>query len=42
MLDEIVKRLVETLHPLEIYLFGSHARGTPDRDKRLGLSGGRA
>ncbi len=31
MLDEIVKRLVETLHPLEIYLFGSHASGTPHR-----------
>ncbi len=29
MLDEIVKRLVETLDPLEIYLFGSHARGRP-------------
>lgn len=27
MLDEIIKRLVEALDPLEIYLFGSHARG---------------
>jgi predicted nucleotidyltransferase len=31
MLEEIVSRLVETLHPLEIYLFGSHAGGTPYR-----------
>jgi predicted nucleotidyltransferase len=29
LLDEIVRRLVETLQPLEIYLFGSHAHGTP-------------
>lgn len=35
MLDEIVKRLVETLHPLEIYLFGSHACGTPHTDSDL-------
>ena len=35
MLDEIVRRLVETLHPLEIYLFGSHARGTPHPDSDL-------
>jgi len=34
-LDEIVNRLVETLHPLEIYLFGSHARGTPHRHSDL-------
>ena len=27
-LDELVRRLVEALHPLRIYLFGSHARGT--------------
>lgn len=35
MLDEIVKRLVEALDPLEIYLFGSHARGTPHRHSDL-------
>ena len=29
LLDEIVQRLVQTLQPLEIYLFGSHAHGTP-------------
>ena len=27
LLDEIVRRLVEALDPLEIYLFGSHAQG---------------
>ncbi len=26
-LAEVVRRLVETLHPLRIYLFGSRARG---------------
>jgi predicted nucleotidyltransferase len=35
MLEEIVKRLVDVLHPLEIYLFGSHARGTPHRHSDL-------
>ena len=35
LLDEIVRRLVETLHPLEIYLFGSHARGTPHKHSDL-------
>lgn len=29
-LDEIVQRLVDGLHPERIYLFGSHAEGTPD------------
>ena len=37
LLDEIVRRLVETLRPLEIYLFGSHARGTPHRHSDLDL-----
>lgn len=33
-LDELVRRLVEALHPVRIYLFGSHARGTagPESD----------
>ena len=31
LLEEIVRRLVASLHPLEIYLFGSHAEGTPHR-----------
>lgn len=32
LLDEIVQRLVDTLRPQRIYLFGSHAYGEPDRD----------
>jgi len=36
-LNEIVRRLVEALRPLEIYLFGSHARGTPHRHSDLDL-----
>jgi len=35
LLDEIVKRLVEAMHPLEIYLFGSHARGKPHKHSDL-------
>jgi len=37
MLDEIVRRLVETLQPERIYLFGSRARGDarPDSDYDL-------
>lgn len=35
ILDEIVNRLVEVLHPLEIYLFGSHVQGTPHRHSDL-------
>ncbi len=35
LLDEIVKRLVESLHPLEIYLFGSHAYGKPHKHSDL-------
>ena len=35
MLDEILKRLVEAMHPLEIYLFGSHAGGAPHRHSDL-------
>jgi len=34
---EIVERLVKALHPLRIYLFGSHAYGTPDRHSDLDL-----
>jgi uncharacterized protein len=36
-LDEIVKRLVEALQPELIYLFGSHAYGTPSRDSDVDL-----
>jgi uncharacterized protein len=31
LLEEIVRRLVATLQPQEIYLFGSHAEGMPHR-----------
>jgi len=31
-LAEVVRRLVETLHPLRIYLFGSRARGEETYD----------
>ena len=34
---EIVERLVKALRPLRIYVFGSHAYGTPDRDSDLDL-----
>ena len=36
-LDEIVRRLVESYQPLEVYLFGSKARGDsgPDSDYDL-------
>ena len=37
LLDEIVRRLVETLHPEEIYLFGSHVQGTSHRHSDLDL-----
>ena len=37
LLDEIVRRLVSALHPVRVYLFGSHASGTPDRDSDIDL-----
>jgi uncharacterized protein len=35
LLDEIVRRLVDALRPERIYLFGSHAGGTPNKDSDL-------
>jgi predicted nucleotidyltransferase len=35
LLDQMVSRLVATLHPEEIYLFGSHAYGSPHRHSDL-------
>jgi len=35
--DEIVRRLVEELHPEQIVLFGSHAWGTPHEDSDVDL-----
>lgn len=37
ILDQVVKRLVKTYHPLAIYLFGSYAWGTPNDDSDLDL-----
>jgi len=37
LLDEMLQRLVTTLHPLEIHLFGSRARGTPGGDSDVDL-----
>ncbi|MFK5925621.1 MAG: nucleotidyltransferase domain-containing protein [Desulfuromusa sp.] len=37
LLDEITKRVVETVHPEKIILFGSHAWGQPTADSDLDL-----
>jgi len=37
LLQEIVRRLVETLHPEQIILFGSHAYGQPNEDSDVDL-----
>jgi len=37
LLDEIVRRVAGALHPVGIYLFGSHAGGTPDPDSDVDL-----
>lgn len=37
MIDEVVRRLVDVYHPLEIYLFGSYAWGHPTDDSDLDL-----
>ncbi len=36
-IEEVVKRLVHAYNPLEIYLFGSYARGNPSDDSDLDL-----
>ena len=35
--EEVVRRLVDEFHPEAIYLFGSHAWGTPTADSDLDL-----
>ena len=35
--DEIVSRLASTLHPVKIYLFGSHAYGNADQDSDVDI-----
>lgn len=37
LLDEITRRLAESIHPEKIYLFGSHAVGNPDDDSDVDL-----
>ena len=37
VLDEVVRRIVETVHPRRIILFGSAARGAMSRDSDLDL-----
>ena len=36
-IEEVTTRLVQTYKPLEIYLFGSYAWGTPHKDSDLDL-----
>ena len=38
LLNEITLRLIVTYDPIEIYLFGSHARGTPSADSDVDLA----
>ena len=37
LLTQIVQRLVESLHPEQIILFGSHAYGEPNEDSDVDL-----
>lgn len=37
VLEEVKNRLVATYNPLAIYLFGSYAWGTPDKESDLDL-----
>jgi len=37
LLDEITKRLAESIYPERIYLFGSHATGIADQDSDVDL-----
>jgi len=37
LLDEITKRLAESIHPERIYLFGSYAAGNADQDSDIDL-----
>ncbi|MFA5307342.1 MAG: nucleotidyltransferase domain-containing protein [Candidatus Babeliales bacterium] len=37
IVDEAIGRLVKAYNPLEIYLYGKYAWGTPDKDDDLNL-----
>ncbi len=37
LLNEITRRLAESIHPERIYLFGSHAAGRADEDSDVDL-----
>ncbi len=39
IIEEVKRRLIKTYNPIEIYIFGSHARGTacPDSDLDLAI-----
>lgn len=37
MMEEIKKRLIKTYNPVEMYIFGSYARGTADEESDLDL-----
>lgn len=37
LLDEIKQRIVRELHPVSLYLFGSHAWGSPSEDSDIDI-----